>query len=73
MAKCFYNRTRGPLAVTLPDGSSTVIAPKKKLPVPNGMTSSLSALLRKGDLVMVGFDDDPPAAETSAEPTAPAS
>jgi hypothetical protein len=75
MAKCFYNRTRGPLSVTLPDGSSTLIGPKKKLPIPRGMTASLSALLRKGDLVITGYDDDEEAPETmeaTPEAVAPA-
>lgn len=49
----YYNTTRGPLSVTLSDGSSCVVSPKAWIHVAPGNESSasISKLVQKGFLV----------------------
>jgi len=54
----YYNRTRSVLAVSLPDGTSTVVVPKGTLAMPTGgTTESIARLVRKGALVLIGLPD----------------
>jgi len=64
----YYNKTRGPLSVTLNDGSAASITPKTWLTISaaNEGSASVQKLVAKGDLVRSKMMPDPVA------PVAPA-
>jgi hypothetical protein len=71
----YFNKTRGPIAVTLKTGESASIGPKKTLVVTAAQdgSSQLHAMVRRGYLVRLP-DASPPApapVSAPAEPEAP--
>ena len=57
----YYNRTRGPLSVTLASGASTAVAPKSWIDVPidEDGSANLGELVLKGLLVRAAVQPEP--------------
>ena len=67
----YYNTTRGPLSVTLNDGSSCAVSPKSWIYVAPGNenSASISKLVQKGYLVKAAVARTVPAAAPVVAPT----
>jgi hypothetical protein len=71
----YYNRTNGPLAITLVSGASTIAPPKAYFEIPKGenTSSSVADHVAKGHIVMAAVQpEDPVTAPAPVVVTAPA-